>query len=157
MTLVTVSEDSSKKILCLMNVCPWDLLLSHEPTLWFELQFINRTIFVDHKVPQSLWTVLFDLEVHLVAVCKLSDSPEMSLSVQFRIHASSSIFVCPVWHICMMPVVFLMCATSASERVLAESIQIISRSPGMIFRWLCRRTEAVPLSSLCNSQGPTCC
>jgi len=37
----------------LMNVRPQDLLLSHEPTLWFWLGFINRTIFLDHKVPQS--------------------------------------------------------------------------------------------------------
>jgi len=50
--------------LTLMNVHPQDLLLSHEPTLCFWLGFINRTIFLDHKVPLSLWKVTmvqFDL------------------------------------------------------------------------------------------------
>jgi len=55
-----------------------------------------------------------------VAVYKLWYSRLVSLSVQFLIHASSSICICLVWCICMMPDAFLMCVASASERVLAE-------------------------------------
>jgi len=54
------------------------------------LWFINRTIFLCHKVPQSLWKVWFDLEVHLVVVYKLWDSREVILSIQFLTHASST-------------------------------------------------------------------
>ena len=64
------SDNSFKKTLCLMNIYPQDLL-SHEPILWFRLWFINRTIFLGHKLPQSLWKMPFDLEVHLEAVYKL--------------------------------------------------------------------------------------
>lgn len=68
-----------------------------EPTLWFGLWLINRTIVLGHKVPQGLWKVSFD---HLVAVCKLWDSCEVSSSVQFFIHASSYIWI---WCNCMKP------------------------------------------------------
>jgi len=59
-----------------------------------------------------------------------------SSCLQFLIHASSSICICLVWRICMMPGPFLMCAASASERVLADSIQKSSRSPGSVFRYI---------------------
>jgi len=64
--------------------------------------------------------VPFDLEVHLLAVYKLWYSREVSSSVQFLIHASSSICICFVWRICITPGAFLMCTASVSEHVLAE-------------------------------------
>ena len=51
------------------------------------------------------------------------------LSAQFLIHASSSICICLVWRICMMPDALLMYAASASERVLAEPFWKAPRSP----------------------------
>jgi len=39
------SDNSFKKTLCLMNICPQDLLLSHELTLWF-----RRTIFLRPQI-----------------------------------------------------------------------------------------------------------
>jgi len=51
------------------------------------------------------------------------------LSLQFLIHASSSICIYFVWCICMMPDTFLMCVASASERVLAEPFWKAPRSP----------------------------
>ena len=42
-----------------MTLRPQDLL-SHEPTLWFRLWFINRTIFLGHKLPQTFYA--FDVE-----------------------------------------------------------------------------------------------
>ena len=56
---VCVSDNSFKKTLCLINNCRQDLLLSSsffppEPTLWFRLWFVNRTIFLEpvlgHKI-----------------------------------------------------------------------------------------------------------
>jgi len=93
-----------KKTFCLMNIRPQDLL-SHEPTLWFT-----------HKVRQSLWKVPFDLQVSLVAVYKQWYLRQVSLSVQFLIRTSSSINICLVWCICVLPDTFLTCAASASER-----------------------------------------
>jgi len=51
------SEASFKKNLCLINIRPQDLL-SHKPSLWFSLWFINCTIFLGHKVPQRTHQVL---------------------------------------------------------------------------------------------------
>ena len=70
---------------------PQDLLLFYERTLW--LFSIVYTIFVRHKVPQSLWKVLFNLEVCLVAVCKLWNPCEVSSTVQFVMHVSLSICI----------------------------------------------------------------
>ena len=71
-----------------------------------------------------------------MAVYKLWYSRLVSLSVQFLIHASSSICICLVWRICMMPDAFLMCAASASERVLVEPFWKAPRSPERSSRWL---------------------
>jgi len=79
-----------------MNNRPQDLL-SHETILWFRLRFINRAIFLSHKVtvPRSqtwsLWIVPLDLKAHLWAAF---------LSVEFLIHAFSSICIFLVWRIC---------------------------------------------------------
>jgi len=71
----------SHECVCLMNVRPQDLFLSHEPTLRFRLCLMNRTIFPDatkchnyilikwhhlsrhYKAPQILWKVP---QLHLI-------------------------------------------------------------------------------------------
>jgi len=113
------------------TIRPQDLLLSHEPTRWFRRhQFfgLGAPFIEGHKLPQTLWKVSL-VEVHLVAVYKLWDSREVGSSVQFLIHASSSICICLVWRICMTPGAFLMCAASVSERVLAEPFWIARDLP----------------------------
>jgi len=104
-----------------MNIRPQDLL-SREPTLWFrrhQLFGIGASSFYGHKLPQSLCISVVEVTV---AALKLQVSGVAILSVQFLIHASSSICICPVWRICMTTGAFLMCAASVSERVLAKPI-----------------------------------
>jgi len=64
-----------------------------------------------------------------VPALKLQVSGVAILSIQFLIHTSSSICICLVWRICMMPDAFPMCEASASERVLAEPFWKAPRSP----------------------------
>ena len=87
--------------------------------------------------PPSMCVHIFLFCTHIsvvkitVAALKLQVSGVAILSVQFLIpwHASSSICICLVWRICMMPDAFLMCAASASQRVLAEPFWKAQRSP----------------------------
>ena len=78
-----------------MNLRPPDLL-SHEPIFWFRLWFINRSIFLGHKVcrPQTFYR--FDVEFfkkfrsnNLVPTALFNElvSHFVSSSVQFLIHA----------------------------------------------------------------------
>jgi len=102
-----------------MNIRPQDLV-SHEPTLWFrrhQLFGLGAPSFLGQKLPQSLWISVVEITV---AALNLRVSGVAILSVEFPIHASSSICICLVWRICMTPGTFLMCAASASEGVLAE-------------------------------------
>jgi len=64
---------------------------------------INRTIFLGHKAPHSLWMMSLDLKVRLVAALKLWITREVILSIKFPIPASSLICICPIWCICMTP------------------------------------------------------
>jgi len=83
-TTITHSNFSFKKIVCLTNFRVQDLL-SHEPTLWFQLWVINRTIFQLHKVSQSLLKLPLDLKVELVPTYTLRYECHLaSLTVQFQ-------------------------------------------------------------------------
>jgi len=93
--IVGSSDHLFRKTLCLVNNRPHDLL-SHQPTLWFRLLFINHAIFLGHTVPQSLWIVSLDLRARLGAAHKLRVSGVEFLFVQFPLHASSSICICLV-------------------------------------------------------------
>jgi len=57
----------------------------------------------------------------------------------------------------MTPGAFLMCAASASERVLAEPLPKKARDLPEEFLAGYVATDAVPLLSLRKSQGPNCC
>ena len=87
-------------------------LLSHEYSipktfcLTNQLFWFRRTIFLR---PQT--NLRYQINV---AALKLQVSGVAFLSVQFLIHASSSICIWVVWRICMMPGAFLMCAASSS-------------------------------------------
>jgi len=113
-----------------MSIRPQDFL-SHEPTLWFRRHYLfwfRRTIFLRPQSPtKSVQSVVWCRSTSWLY--KLWYSRLVSLSVQFLIHASSSICICLVLRICMMPDAFLMCAASASERVLAEPFWKAPRSP----------------------------
>jgi len=127
-----------------MNIRSQDLL-SHEPTLWVGCGLITVPSFQ----AQSLLNVPFDLEVDLNAVytMRVSLARDLSLSVQFLIHASSSICICIVWRICryVTPCAFLMCAASASERDLGEPVQDSSWSPRKVSHCSCHEWCFLPL------------
>jgi len=81
----------------------------------------RRTFFLRQQTAtNSLESVAGRSSPAVVAVYKLCDSRQVGSSIQFLIHASSSICICLVRRICMTPCAFLMSAASASERVLAE-------------------------------------
>jgi len=89
------SDISFKKTFCLMNIRPQDLL-SHEPTLWFrrhQLFWFRRTIFLRPQTAAKSLNKCFKITV---AALKLQVSGVEILSVQFLIHASSSICICLV-------------------------------------------------------------
>ena len=96
------------------------------------------------------------VEVYLVIVYKLWDSHEVGSSVQFLIHASSSICICLVWRIGMTSCTFLMCTASVSERVLAEPFRkarvVVCITPAPFFvRSVCysRAFSLCAASSIC--------
>jgi len=133
-----------------MNIRPQDLL-SHKPTLWFrrhQLFWFRCTIFLRLESPtKSLESAVWSRS-HLVAVYMLWYSRLVSLSVQFLIHASSSI-------ICMMPDAFLMGAASASECVLVEPSWKAPRSPERGSRYVyCAYIRKIPWDT---DQWPQVC
>jgi len=90
---------------------------SVESTVW------SRSLALARTLVRAL--SLFLSHLATVAVHKLWCSREVSLSIQFLIHTSSSPMICVclvwlVWLICVTPSAFLTCAASVPERVLAE-------------------------------------
>jgi len=118
----SVSWIFAPKTFCLTN----QLFVLGAITLVVEAHHLSKTT-KSHKVFGKCGLI----SKHLVAVYKLWYSRLVSLSVQFLIHASSSICICLVWR----PDAFLMCAVSASERVLAEPFWKAPRSPESSIRF----------------------
>jgi len=89
---------------------------------------------------------------HLVAVYKVWYSRLVSLSAQFLIHASSSIYICLVWRICMTTCTFLVCASVSVWTCPCEAILKGSQSPKGVFALLLRTRLILTVSSSATSR-----